>query len=341
MKKIAIFNDFQLPLPPTRGGSVPTLTQLLIDENENRKEFIFDVYSCFDKKAYELSQNYKYTNFYYVREANILRKLTNLLFKLNFRSLVSNVPIPFSVWFKLRKEKYDLIYINGYIRGALSIIKANPSVPCIVHHHVVTDIINEPTILGKEIVEKSSKLCFVSDYATRYAQKGNKSQNSKMMTFPNAIDITRFQKNALAGRTYVRRKYNIKDDDKVVSFVGRLVETKGALELIRAFCKIKNDKIKLLIIGAATYSDYTQSPYINECVELSKNCPNIIFTGYVPYDLIPAYYEASDIGTLLSICEEACGLVGLEFLAAGKPIITTDRGGDSGVYSRSLQDCSA
>ena len=42
---------------------------------------------------------------------------------------------------------------------------------------------------------------------------------------------------------------------------------------------------------------------------------------------MPNYYLASDIGTLLSSCNEACGLVGIECMAAGLPVICTRRGG--------------
>ncbi len=67
MKKIAIFNDFQKPLPAVRGGSVPTLTNFLIDENEKSMEYQFDVYSCYDSKAEKMSKKYKNTNFFFQR----------------------------------------------------------------------------------------------------------------------------------------------------------------------------------------------------------------------------------------------------------------------------------
>lgn len=37
--RIAIFNDYQLPLPATQGGSVPTLTNFILDENEIYHDF--------------------------------------------------------------------------------------------------------------------------------------------------------------------------------------------------------------------------------------------------------------------------------------------------------------
>ena len=59
MKRIAIFNDFQLPLPAVRGGSVPTLTNFILDENEIQEKYKIDVFSCYDENAFIESKKYK------------------------------------------------------------------------------------------------------------------------------------------------------------------------------------------------------------------------------------------------------------------------------------------
>ena len=38
-KRIAIFNDFQRPIPPVNGGSVPNLINMLLLENEEQQKF--------------------------------------------------------------------------------------------------------------------------------------------------------------------------------------------------------------------------------------------------------------------------------------------------------------
>lgn len=85
--------------------------------------------------------------------------------------------------------------------------------------------------------------------------------------------------------------------------------------------------MKLLIVGGETYDSNKVTNYVRRCLEESRKNSNIILTGYIPYSDIPQYYIASDIATLLSRCNEACGLVGIEAMAAGLPIITTNRGG--------------
>ena len=182
---------------------------------------------------------------------------------------------------------------------------------------------------GEEIVDKVKNVVVVSRFAMEYARKGTEEQNDKMIVLPNAIDITSFQSQSRGLiRQEIRQKYGIGDNDIVILFVGRMVKGKGALELIQAAQLLQtNRKIKFLIVGGATYNSKKQTQYVNDCFNAAKGSSDIIFVGSVPYEDIPKYYMVSDISTMLSRCDEACGLVGLESMAAGLPVITTDRGG--------------
>lgn len=327
-KRIAIFNDFQRPIPPVNGGSVPNLINMLLLENEEQQKFDIDVYVCENKQAREEAKRYKHTRFIFVKDAGLIRFMTNMFFKLKLPVDLSEIPFPLSVKRFYKKQNYDMVYIVGYIRGALPIMKLS-NAPCVVHHHVVTDIINEPSIKGCEIVDKADRICFVSDFARDFAKTGTDEQNKKMQTFPNAVDIKRFEQlDAAKAKTEIREKYAIKKDDKVIVFIGRLVRYKGAIELIKAFNNAGfSDDVKLMIVGGETYASTKVTPYVQECLDEAKNNKNIILTGYVAYEDIPKYYYASDISTLLSFVNEAAGLVGIESMAAGLPLITTDRGG--------------
>ena len=332
MKRICLFNDFQLPLPPVNGGSVPTLIDFILSENEKYKLYDIDVFSCYNEKALEASKKYRYSHFYFIKDAKAIKFITNLKFVLNNKFHcnfnLSEIPLPRSAKKIFLKNKYDLVYINGYIRGALSIMKLSQA-PCVLHHHVVTDILNEPTIQGENLVTMARKIAFVSQFAANYAKTGTRQQNEKMCVLPNAIDLQKFvfrDRNAI--RREIRQKIGIKNEDIVIIFVGRLVSNKGALELIKAFnmCEF-NDSVKLMIVGGATWSSKKKTSYVKKCIDNCKTNTNIILTGYVNYSDIPKYYIASDIGTLISVYDEACGMVGIECMAAGLPVITTDRAG--------------
>lgn len=327
-KRIAIFNDFQRPIPPVNGGSVPNLINMLLLENEEKQKFDIDVYVCENKQAREEAKHYKHTRFIFVKDAGLIRFMTNVAFKLKLPVDLSEIPFPLSVKRFYKKQNYDMVYIVGYIRGALPIMKLS-NAPCVVHHHVVTDIINEPSIKGNEIVNKADRICFVSDFARDFAKTGTNEQNAKMLTFPNAIDVSEYsgsERNTI--RKTIRKSIGIKDSDIVVLFVGRLVANKSPLLLIRAFNAARFEKnVKLVLCGGATYASKEITPYVKACMTEAEKNSNIIMTGYISYKDMPNYYLASDIGTLLSSCNEACGLVGIECMAAGLPVICTRRGG--------------
>lgn len=223
---------------------------------------------------------------------------------------------------------YDLIYIDGYIRGALPIMR-KAHAPCIIHHHVVTDLLHDGSINGSTIVDKAAEILFVSDFAANFAKTGNEKQNAKMHSFPNSIDTSKFcPENNASGRTDIRGKYGISNDDIVVLFVGRMVEGKGAYEVICAMNSLKSERcVKLIVAGGATYNSKKQSPYVKKCLAAAGKNKNIIFSGSIDYENVPKYYAAADIAVLISRCDEACGLVGIEAMASGIPVITTGRGG--------------
>lgn len=114
----------------------------------------------------------------------------------------------------------------------------------------------------------------------------------------------------------LREKYNLKEDDKIVLYVGRLSKYKGIDYLIRA---IKNVDAKLLLAGSGPLRDSLAA--LTKELGISEK---VIFTGFVEDDLLPVFYSLSDVFVLPSINEgEAFGIVQVEALNFGLPIVNT------------------
>lgn len=218
--------------------------------------------------------------------------------------------------------------MNGYIRGVLPITRISKA-PVIFQHHVVTDFLWDKSIRGKEILQECKRCLFVSEFAAKFTQGLSKEEQNKIAVFKNAIDTSRFKKdNSIEIRNRIRYKHGIEENDKVILFVGRMVANKGALELIKAFNLCDFDShVKLVIVGGETYSSNKVTVYVRKCLDEAQKNNNIILTGYISYSNVSDYYMASDVATLLSRYDEACGLVGIEAMSTGLPIITTNRGG--------------
>ena len=119
-----------------------------------------------------------------------------------------------------------------------------------------------------------------------------------------------------------RRK--IPTTKKIILFVGRFVSYKGIKYLIEGFDivnKTLNDTF-LVLIG-----DGPEKQTINQLINEKKLSENILQINNVINSEMPQYYSEADIIVVPSIKPEPFGLVYIEGMASGKPIVTFDAGG--------------
>lgn len=113
-----------------------------------------------------------------------------------------------------------------------------------------------------------------------------------------------------------------KKEEITLAFIGRISPEKGLDVLIRAMRKLTDLPLRLLIAGTGKGSDVmplvrmTRSPELKDRVEWLGHVDNTI--GVI---------DCADIGVLPSVCTEAFGLVVLEFMSRGVPVIATAHGG--------------
>lgn len=130
---------------------------------------------------------------------------------------------------------------------------------------------------------------------------------------PNGIDYERF-----SGPPCPFDRY--RDGAPVVLFVGRLEKRKGLKYLIRAMVGVWNHfpDAKLVVVGAGPLlDDYRR------LVEV-KQLRNVEFVGYASNDDLPRYYQSCDVFCAPSTGQESFGIVLLEAMAAGKPLVASD-----------------
>jgi rhamnosyl/mannosyltransferase len=140
---------------------------------------------------------------------------------------------------------------------------------------------------------------------------------------PYGIDIAEFQHCDPATAAKIRHQLG----DRLIITVGRLVYYKGFEYLIRAMADVQG---KLLIIGDGPLRDELQSLASDLGVT-----EKVIFAGEVQNSETIPYYHAADVFALASVARsEAFGIVQIEAMAAGLPVVNTKL--DSGVPFVSL-----
>lgn len=142
----------------------------------------------------------------------------------------------------------------------------------------------------------------------------------------NGIDIEKFS-NSFHYRIETRDELGIHDNDIIVIFCGRFMPEKGIKELLRAFDLIEDKRIKLLLLGSANYSFSAETNFSRMIIDKAKQMNTVIYLGYVPNDSLPKYYGAADIMTVPSVWQEGAGIVTIEGMASGLPLIITQSGG--------------
>ena len=134
------------------------------------------------------------------------------------------------------------------------------------------------------------------------------------------INLTEY--NNLPSRNIFREKYNLKDDDFCILFLGRIHEVKGIKFLIDAIGQIRNSKVFLVIVGSK--NDYLD--HLLKDIQNFDTNNQIILTGWVSEEEKFEAYMGSDIYCLPSLYDCAPITI-LEACACGLPIITTTSNG--------------
>lgn len=132
-------------------------------------------------------------------------------------------------------------------------------------------------------------------------------------------------------RTEARSKLGINPKEKVVLYVGRFDPRKGIETLVRSFAKVVAatvEPVRLIIVGGSEpgQSDGLERDRIAALVLDLGIQDFVTFAGRQGHDALPTYYTAADVCVIPSHYEPF-GLVAIEAMACGTPVVASDVGG--------------
>jgi len=239
-------------------------------------------------------------------------------------AIIARTPIVPSIRTFLKLEDFDIIHahspppLSSYYSASAAHKKG---IPFVYTYHCDMEI---PVPAGKYIVSlyrllferkttrwASAIICTTNSYAAT----SRATWDREVDIIPNAVDATHFRPDVSGER--VREKYGLKGKT-VVLFVGRLVHHKGIETLLRS-ADYTEEPVHYLIVGKGY--EFARLKRMAEEVDRER----FIFTGPVSAEELPEFYAASDIFVLPSISRlEAFGIVGLEAMSSGKPVILSN-----------------
>lgn len=326
MLNIAILCPSVLPVPAVRGGAVETIIDGLVRENEKNPKMHFTVFSEFDDLAEKESKSFKYTDFVFVKTNRTLEKW----YYAGYRGIkkLFKIALPDNLARKkmvelINPDDFDwILYQAGEVFSLKCYKNKLPATKTLVHAHgMITPIPSVDKYFSFYL--PISK--FVGDC---WAEKSNRP-TSTYKVWQNCIQVKNFERQSTAEEKRVLMdRLGICDNDFPVIFTGRIIPEKGVLELLRSVNYLNDGKIKLIVVGSAKFAESSATSYEKEVQKEVERLGNqVVFTGYIPNTELYKYYQIADIAVVPSICEEAAGLVVIEAMAAGKPVITTGSGG--------------
>src|SRR5690606_40646159 len=124
-----------------------------------------------------------------------------------------------------------------------------------------------------------------------------------------------------------RRRLEVSSRDVVVGLFGRVVPWKGQREFVHAMMSAmeRDPDLVAVLVGDASDGAKEYEQTVKDLIADSGFQDRFRLTGYV--EEVEPLYHAMDIIVHASIEPEPCGMVVMEGMAAGKPVVATDAGG--------------
>jgi D-inositol-3-phosphate glycosyltransferase len=237
----------------------------------------------------------------------------------------------------LTGSSYDLIHSHYWLSGRLGLLFEDRwGVPMVSTFHTLAQLKNR---VAESAAEREQAVRYEIERRTmassdrivaltavdRQQMIRHYGEQAPIVVIPGGVDLERFTP---LPRAAARARLGLDARQKILLFVGRIQRLKGLEILIRAFARLADIEAQLLIVGGRPGT----SPESREIARLQHLAGRLgvaertHFLGAVAHEELPAYYSAADVSVMPS-SYESFGLVAVESLACGTPVVATRVGG--------------
>jgi D-inositol-3-phosphate glycosyltransferase len=228
--------------------------------------------------------------------------------------------------------RYDIVFSHYWLSALVGkYLRRKWQIPYIAMYHTLGAVKNtlgigeeEPAlriVSERETIKDCQRIIVATEKEKRDLVGYYGALPQKVSVVPCGVNMELFRPINKA----VARKTLALNDEKVLLFVGRIDPLKGIEQLIKALPLLKNnDNLRLTVVGGDenSYAELEELKKLSVALGIRES---VTFPGLVRQEQLPYYYSAADVCVVPSYYE-SFGLVALEALACGTPVVAADVG---------------
>lgn len=318
--KVAIITPGVYPIPGRKSTSV----ELVVHKTSNLLQNDADII-IFGKKTKNQS--------FIERQGH----LTYYRYQYNSKTYIQ------SVVDQLQIDKPDIIQIENRPKFVKYIRQAIPNAKIILTLHSVTFI--SPPYMRKRYLNNylahPNVIVVNSHFLKNFLLERTNLDAEKIVVNHLGVNIDQFkpkwQIDSTLSLEILRKKLGI-SEHKILLYAGRLVKIKGVHHILEAMPEIvKADPSIRLIIAGGSFGHRAYFDHLKKLAESVKD--HVVFTSFIPNHKIHELFQISDLLLVPSAQKEAFGLVNLEAMSTGTPVIATKSGGIPEIIEHGKTGC--
>jgi D-inositol-3-phosphate glycosyltransferase len=229
--------------------------------------------------------------------------------------------------------RYDLVHSHYWLSGIVGErLKARWQAPHVTMFHTLGEIKNRASLsehetelrirCEAEIIAGCDRVICATDKERTLIRQLYRADADKVTVIPLGVDLERFQP---ADQQTARKALGL-NGERIILFVGRIEPLKGVDILINAAGIVASDTDCSVLIVGGDEGSKTQVTRLRQLARQRGIEQRIAFVGAVDHEQLPLYYNAADVCVVPSHYE-SFGLVAVEAMASGVPVVASRVGG--------------
>jgi len=231
---------------------------------------------------------------------------------------------------------YDLLHSHYWLSGWVALrLQERWGLPHVTMFHTLGEVKNRARITEREaplriqvehrLARQADRIVCASQHEKHLLARLYDADPDRVAVVPCGVDLDLFRPQ---DKEAARRALGY-TDERIILFVGRIEPLKGIDILINAVAQLGEESdFHVLIVGG----DRRSRQQVSHLQELASDLgigERVCFLGAVDHEQLPLYYNAADVCVVPSFYE-SFGLVALEAMACGTPVVASRVGGLTG-----------